>query len=81
MEEQKKIELVDEIKLLSKDGLYELSRNGKPMECPFYCNPLYSCSSRCPLFLIREKSDKSYIVTLGCGNGHTEHAVKEITQL
>ena len=78
MEEQKKIELVDEIKLTKKDNRYALIRNGSQMRCPF-C--IQNCSSNCPLFLIREKSDKSYIVTLGCGNGHTEHAVKEITQL
>ncbi len=81
MEEEKKIELVNEVKLLTKDGVYELSRNGKTMECPFYCNPLYSCSSMCPLFGIRTKSSGGYVVSLGCGNGHSEHEVKEITQL
>lgn len=77
-EEIKDDTFVDEVKLQKYDkNLYGLNRNGHALRCPTLV-PSSICNSACPLFLMRTKTTGGYIVTIGCGNGHTEHEVKEI---
>jgi hypothetical protein len=69
---------VNDVKLQKHDkDLYGLNRNGHALRCPRLV-PSSICNSACPLFLMRTKSDGGYVVSIGCGNSHTEHEVKEI---